>query len=159
MTERTASARMAGAAIARRPAAAAICAICSRPTPRASTRCTSSAQAAVRLLAPARHAETIELLLELAQGARPRGAHRGDVRGEKINVTENRAVLHMALRNRVDRPILVDGQDVMPEVRASLAEDAQLRRRRARRPHSRRDRQDRSPTSSTSASAAPISAS
>ena len=41
--------------------------------------------------------------------------------GEKINTTENRAVLHIALRNRSDRPILVDGQDVMPEVRASLA--------------------------------------
>ena len=41
--------------------------------------------------------------------------------GEKINTTENRAVLHAALRNRTDRPILVDGQDVMPEVRASLA--------------------------------------
>jgi glucose-6-phosphate isomerase len=40
--------------------------------------------------------------------------------GEKINTTEHRAVLHVALRNRTDRPINVDGQDVMPEVRASL---------------------------------------
>jgi glucose-6-phosphate isomerase len=41
--------------------------------------------------------------------------------GEKINVTENRAVLHVALRNRSNRPILVDGKDVMPEVNAVLA--------------------------------------
>ncbi|HUS32621.1 MAG TPA: glucose-6-phosphate isomerase, partial [Kofleriaceae bacterium] len=41
--------------------------------------------------------------------------------GEKINVTENRAVLHVALRNRSNRPILVDGKDVMPDVNAVLA--------------------------------------
>jgi glucose-6-phosphate isomerase len=41
--------------------------------------------------------------------------------GEKINLTENRAVLHVALRNRSNRPILVDGKDVMPEVNAVLA--------------------------------------
>jgi glucose-6-phosphate isomerase len=41
--------------------------------------------------------------------------------GEKINLTENRAVLHVALRNRSNRPILVDGKDVMPDVNAVLA--------------------------------------
>ena len=41
--------------------------------------------------------------------------------GERINNTENRAVLHVALRNRSNRPILVDGKDVMPEVNAVLA--------------------------------------
>nr|VZI09405.1 unnamed protein product [Spirometra erinaceieuropaei] len=40
--------------------------------------------------------------------------------GEKINFTENRAVLHIALRNRSNTPILVDGQDVMPSVNATL---------------------------------------
>ena len=40
--------------------------------------------------------------------------------GERINATEGRAVLHTALRNRSERPVLVDGQDVMPEVRAAL---------------------------------------
>src|SRR3569833_1423569 len=40
---------------------------------------------------------------------------------EKINGTEHRAVLHTALRNRSNRPILVDGKDVMPEVNAVLA--------------------------------------
>jgi glucose-6-phosphate isomerase len=41
--------------------------------------------------------------------------------GERINTTENRAVLHVALRNRSDRPILFEGQDVMPQVNAVLA--------------------------------------
>lgn len=40
--------------------------------------------------------------------------------GEKINFTENRAVLHIALRNRSNTPILVDGKDVMPDVNAVL---------------------------------------
>ena len=44
--------------------------------------------------------------------------------GEKINTTENRAVLHVALRNRSNRPILVDGADVMPDVNAVLAKMA-----------------------------------
>jgi len=41
--------------------------------------------------------------------------------GEKINTTEDRAVLHIALRNRNNRPIIVDGKDVMPDVNAVLA--------------------------------------
>ena len=41
--------------------------------------------------------------------------------GEKINRTENRAVLHTALRNRSNTPVYVDGKDVMPEVNAVLA--------------------------------------
>lgn len=40
--------------------------------------------------------------------------------GEKINRTEDRAVLHVALRNRSNTPIIVDGKDVMPEVNAVL---------------------------------------
>lgn len=40
--------------------------------------------------------------------------------GEKINFTENRAVLHVALRNRNNTPILIDGKDVMPDVNAVL---------------------------------------
>ena len=42
--------------------------------------------------------------------------------GEKINITEDRAVLHVALRNRSNRPILVDGNDVMPSVNRVLAQ-------------------------------------
>src|SRR5208282_3413356 len=41
--------------------------------------------------------------------------------GQKINTSENRAVLHVALRNRSNKPIFVDGRDVMPEVNAVLA--------------------------------------
>lgn len=41
--------------------------------------------------------------------------------GEKINFTEDRAVLHIALRNRQNRPILVGGKDVTPDVNAVLA--------------------------------------
>ena len=41
--------------------------------------------------------------------------------GEKINLTEKRAVLHVALRNRSNTPIMVDGKDVMPEVNEVLS--------------------------------------
>lgn len=40
--------------------------------------------------------------------------------GERINVTEKRPVLHIALRNRSNKPILVDGQNIMPEVNSVL---------------------------------------
>lgn len=64
---------------------------------------------------------TMELLLELAEERElPRWIERMFA-GEKINVTEDRAVLHVALRNRSSRPICVDGEDVMPAVRAVLA--------------------------------------
>ena len=66
-------------------------------------------------------AETIRLLIALAEARGLRQRIDAMFAGEKINTTENRAVLHVALRNRTDRPILVDGHDVMPEVRASLA--------------------------------------
>ena len=45
----------------------------------------------------------------------------GRTSGERVNSTEDRAVLHIALRNRSQRPVLVDGQDVMPAVEAVLA--------------------------------------
>jgi glucose-6-phosphate isomerase len=63
-------------------------------------------------------------LPRLVQLAEERGLAAGIAAmfaGEKINLTEGRAVLHVALRNRSTRPILVDGHDVMPEVRAVLA--------------------------------------
>jgi glucose-6-phosphate isomerase len=66
-------------------------------------------------------AETIRLLIELAQARGLQQRIAAMFAGERINTTENRAVLHTALRNRSDRPILVDGQDVMTEVRAGLA--------------------------------------
>jgi len=64
--------------------------------------------------------ETLALLLALAKERDVPGWTKKMFTGEKINLTENRAVLHIALRNRSNRPILVDGQDVMPEVNAVL---------------------------------------
>ncbi len=65
--------------------------------------------------------ETLSLLRALATQANLKGWTEKMFTGEKINITEDRAVLHIALRNRANRPILVDGQDVMPEVNAVLA--------------------------------------
>jgi glucose-6-phosphate isomerase len=65
--------------------------------------------------------ETLRLLLDLAREADLPGWTRKMFSGEKINTTEKRAVLHVALRNRSNRPILVDGKDVMPDVNRVLA--------------------------------------
>ncbi len=65
--------------------------------------------------------KTMALLLDLARQANLPQAIEAMFNGAKINVTENRAVLHVALRNRSNRPILVDGKDVMPEVNQVLA--------------------------------------
>jgi len=64
--------------------------------------------------------ETMRLLLDLARFADVEGWRERMFAGEKINSTEGRAVLHVALRNRSGRPILVDGSDVMPGVAAVL---------------------------------------
>lgn len=63
---------------------------------------------------------TMALLFDLArqEGVMEQAARM--FAGEKINFTEGRAVLHVALRNRSNRPILVDGQDVMPKVNKVL---------------------------------------
>jgi glucose-6-phosphate isomerase len=66
-------------------------------------------------------AETMKLLFDLARQASVLDWRDRMFAGEKINRTEDRAVLHVALRNRSNRPTLVDGTDVMPEVRAVLA--------------------------------------
>lgn len=65
--------------------------------------------------------ETMKLLLQLAREAKVKKWIEKMFSGEKINFTENRAVLHVALRNRSNRPIYADGEDVMPAVRAELA--------------------------------------
>jgi glucose-6-phosphate isomerase len=64
---------------------------------------------------------TMKLLFDLAHQARVFEWRDKMYSGEKINTTEGRPVLHVALRNRSNRPILVDGKDVMPDVRAVLA--------------------------------------
>jgi glucose-6-phosphate isomerase len=64
--------------------------------------------------------ETMKLLLSLAEEMDLRDAVEKMFTGDKINETENRAVLHVALRNRSNTPVYVDGQDVMPQVNAVL---------------------------------------
>ncbi|MCB2189371.1 MAG: glucose-6-phosphate isomerase [Deltaproteobacteria bacterium] len=66
--------------------------------------------------------ETMGLLLDLARAAGLPQRIAAMFAGEKINPTEQRAVLHVALRNRSNRPILVDGADVMPGVNRVLAQ-------------------------------------
>ena len=65
--------------------------------------------------------ETLSKLVALAKQAEVEKWRDAMFAGEKINGTEGRAVLHVALRNRSNRPIMVDGKDVMPEVNAVLA--------------------------------------
>ena len=66
-------------------------------------------------------AATIEPLLALARAAGVEGRRDAMFAGEKINSTERRAVLHVALRDFSGTPILVDGADVAPEVAATRA--------------------------------------
>ncbi len=66
-------------------------------------------------------AETRKLLLAAAEDAGVPAQVGAMFDGRRINVTENRAALHTALRNRSDRPVLMDGKDVMPEIRAVLS--------------------------------------
>jgi glucose-6-phosphate isomerase len=64
--------------------------------------------------------ETRKLLIDLAEQAKLPAAIERMFDGCKINTTEQRAVLHTALRNRSDRPVYVDGTDVMPDIRRVL---------------------------------------
>jgi glucose-6-phosphate isomerase len=63
---------------------------------------------------------TVQLLVELARASGVSEAAHAMYAGDKINWTEDRSVLHVALRNRSDTPILVDGADVMPQINAVL---------------------------------------
>ncbi len=63
----------------------------------------------------------LPLLLKLAEDGGVAGKREEMFTGKAINFTENRAVLHTALRNRANTPVLVDGKDVMPDVNAVLA--------------------------------------
>ena len=64
--------------------------------------------------------ETLRLLMELAEEAEVKKAVEDMFGGEKINESENRAVLHVALRNRKNSPIYIEGQNVMPQVNTVL---------------------------------------
>lgn len=65
--------------------------------------------------------QTMALLSQLARECKLDEAIKAMFAGEKINVTEGREVLHTALRNQSGTPVLVDGEDVMPKVKAVLA--------------------------------------
>jgi glucose-6-phosphate isomerase len=64
--------------------------------------------------------DSMTALLELARTTGVEAMRDRMFAGHPINVTENRAVLHVALRNRSNRPVLLNGRDVMPDVRAAL---------------------------------------
>lgn len=64
--------------------------------------------------------ETLHLLFDLARECEVESLRDAMFAGEKINTTENRAVLHTALRSQSDRPVYVDEHDVMPAVRETL---------------------------------------
>ncbi len=66
--------------------------------------------------------ETVSLLIELAKTAGLKEKTEAMFSGEKINTTENRAVLHTALRNRSNKPVFVDGNNVMPGINHVLQE-------------------------------------
>jgi len=66
--------------------------------------------------------ETKALLIQLANECGLEEAIAAMFSGERINVTENRPVLHTALRNQSDQPVYVDGKDVMPDVKRVLAQ-------------------------------------
>jgi glucose-6-phosphate isomerase len=65
-------------------------------------------------------ADTMKLLVRLAKDNGVELMREAMFAGDRINLTEDRAVLHTALRNRSERPVMVDGHDVMPDVRAVL---------------------------------------
>ena len=64
--------------------------------------------------------ETIDLLISLAEEVELKDAIEKYFSGDKINVTENRAVLHTALRSSTDIPVFVDGKDIRPKIKTAL---------------------------------------
>src|SRR6516164_10139853 len=73
--------------------------------------------------------DTVKLLLQLAEESGLRGRIDAMFRGEKINITENRAVLHVARRTPKEASIIADGEDVVPQVHAVLDSMADFSRR------------------------------
>ena len=63
--------------------------------------------------------ETLKLLRQLLKEAKVEELRDRMFRGDKINLTENRAVLHIALRRPANQPLIVEGKDLMPEVEAT----------------------------------------
>ncbi len=70
--------------------------------------------------------ETIDLLVSLAEETKLKDAIDKYFSGDKINATEERAVLHTALRSNSDTPILVDGKDIKPKIQSALRKMKEL---------------------------------
>ena len=89
--------------------------------------------------------ETLKLLIRLAEESGLRAHIDAMFSGEKINITENRAVLHVALRAPKGESIFVDGEDVVPACACCAGQDGCLRRPRPQRcvegPHRQADSQ------------------
>jgi glucose-6-phosphate isomerase len=100
---------------------------------------------------------TLELLASLARERGVEQLRDAMFAGDKINLTENRAVLHTALRAPREQQITVDGQDVTADVHAVL-DHVKVSASRCAAANGRAIPARKSPTSSTSASAAPTSA-
>lgn len=66
--------------------------------------------------------KTLKLLIQLAEETQVKEAIEKQFTGDKINETENRAVLHTALRNRKNTPVIVGGEDVMPKINKVLSQ-------------------------------------
>ncbi len=65
--------------------------------------------------------DVLKALIDLVEHSSLRQRRAQMFSGDIVNVTEKRPVLHTALRNRGEEPVIVDGKDVMPEIRASLS--------------------------------------
>jgi len=65
--------------------------------------------------------EALETLIDAAKASRVEEMRDAMFAGEIINTTENRAVMHMALRNRSDKPVIVNGSNIMSDIRSELA--------------------------------------
>jgi glucose-6-phosphate isomerase len=61
--------------------------------------------------------KAMDLLFELAETAKVHKKYRAMINGEKVNITENRAALHTAARNFTEKPVYVDGVNIMPEIK------------------------------------------
>ena len=85
--------------------------------------------------------KTLKLLWQLAEQAGLRAKIDAMFRGDKINITENRAVMHMALRAPKDMKILADGKNVVPEVHAVLDKHGRVFQPRSKRRMERSHRQ------------------
>ena len=143
----------------RKNAHSGFCVRCSPPIPDARhasrSRPPASSSTTPRTASPTKRCS---LLLQLAEESGLRERIDAMFRGEKINITENRAVLHVALRAPKAKRILVDGDDVVPRVHDVLDKMAAFCQPRSAAASGKATPASAFATSSTSASAAPISA-